>query len=109
MPTVAAAEVADELPANTTLLDVREDDEWAAGHAPNALHIPLGDLAARLGELPADNALYVVCRGGGRSARATAFLNANGWDATNVGGGMGAWHAAGKPMTAETGADPTVI
>ena len=104
-----AAEVADELPANTTLLDVREDDEWAAGHAPNALHIPLGDLAARLGELPADNALYVVCRGGGRSARATAFLNANGWDATNVGGGMGAWHAAGKPMTAETGADPTVI
>lgn len=109
MPTVAATEVADELPANTTLLDVREDDEWAAGHAPNALHIPLGDLAARLGELPADNALYVVCRGGGRSARATAFLNANGWDATNVGGGMGAWHAAGKPMTAETGADPTVI
>ncbi|HEY4455448.1 MAG TPA: rhodanese-like domain-containing protein [Pseudonocardiaceae bacterium] len=109
VPTVTVAEVADELPATTTLLDVREDDEWAAGHAPDALHIPLGDLAARLGELPADNSLYVVCRSGGRSARATAFLNANGWDATNVGGGMGAWQAAGKPMTAETGADPTVI
>lgn len=109
MPTVTVAEVADELPDATTLLDVREDDEWAAGHAPEALHIPLGDLAARLGELPADNSLYVVCRGGGRSARATAFLNANGWDATNVDGGMRAWAAAGKPMAAETGADPTVI
>jgi rhodanese-related sulfurtransferase len=109
VPTVTVAEVADELPDTTTLLDVREDDEWQAGHAPNALHIPLGDLAARLAELPADNSLYVVCRSGGRSARATAFLNANGWEATNVGGGMGAWQAAGKPMAAETGADPTVI
>jgi rhodanese-related sulfurtransferase len=109
VPTVTVTEVADELPASTTLLDVREDDEWAAGHAPDALHIPLGELAARLGDLPEDNALYVICRSGGRSARATAFLNANGWDATNVDGGMGAWQAAGKPMTAETGADPTVI
>jgi rhodanese-related sulfurtransferase len=109
VPTVTVAEVANELPDTATLLDVREDDEWAAGHAPEALHIPLGDLAARLGELPADNSLFVVCRGGGRSARATAFLNANGWDATNVEGGMRAWEAAGKPMAADTGADPTVI
>ena len=109
MPTVTVADLADEQPDSTTLLDVREDDEWAAGHAPDALHIPLGDLAARLGELPEDNTLYVVCRGGGRSARATAFLNANGWDATNVEGGMRAWEAAGKPMAADTGADPTVI
>ena len=110
VPTVTVADLADELPANTTLLDVREDDEWQAGHAPQALHIPLGDLAARLGELPADNPLYVVCRGGGRSSRATAYLNANGWDATNVDGGMRAWQAAGRPMTGETpGAEPTVI
>jgi rhodanese-related sulfurtransferase len=110
VPSVTVADVADELPANTTLLDVREDDEWQAGHAPNALHIPLGELAARLGELPADNTLYVVCRAGGRSARATAYLNANGWDATNVDGGMQSWQAAGKPMTGETpGAEPTVI
>jgi rhodanese-related sulfurtransferase len=107
---VAVAEVADELPEATTLLDVREDDEWAAGHAPEALHIPLGELAARLGELPENNTLFVVCRSGGRSARATTFLNANGWDATNVAGGMSAWAAAGKPMVGETpGAEPTVI
>jgi rhodanese-related sulfurtransferase len=110
VPTVTVADVADELPEATTLLDVREDDEWEAGHAPNALHIPLGDLAARLAELPEDNSLFVVCRGGGRSARATAYLNANGWDATNVDGGMRAWQAAGKPMVGETaGAEPTVI
>jgi rhodanese-related sulfurtransferase len=110
VPSVTVAEVANELPSTTTLLDVREDDEWAAGHAPSALHIPLGELAGRLGELPADNSLYVICRSGGRSARATAFLNANGWDATNVEGGMGAWHAAGKPMAGENpGAEPTVI
>src|SRR6202012_3798379 len=62
VPSVTVAEVADELPGTTTLLDVREDDEWAAGHAPNAVHIPLGELAARLGELPEDNAVFVVCR-----------------------------------------------
>lgn len=110
VPSVTVTEVADELPGTTTLLDVREDDEWTAGHAPNALHIPLGELAARLGELPEDNAVFVVCRAGGRSARATAYLNANGWDATNVEGGMQAWQAAGKPMVGETaGAEPTVI
>jgi rhodanese-related sulfurtransferase len=110
VPTVTVADVADELPEATTLLDVREPDEWQAGHAPNAVHIPLGDLAARLGDLPADNSLFVVCRAGGRSARATAYLNANGWDATNVEGGMQAWQAAGKPMVGEApGAEPTVI
>lgn len=99
----------DQIPADVTLLDVREDDEWAAGHAPEALHIPMGELAGRLGELPADQDVYVVCRGGGRSARATAYLNGNGWDAVNVDGGMRSWEAAGKPMVSETEADPEVI
>jgi rhodanese-related sulfurtransferase len=110
VPTVTVADVADELPEATTLLDVREDDEWQAGHAPEALHIPLGELAARLGELPAEDSVFVVCRGGGRSARATAYLNANGWDASNVDGGMRALQAAGKPMVGESpGVEPTVI
>lgn len=96
------------LPEDVTLLDVREPDEWAAGHAPDAVHIPMGDLAARLDDLPPDNEVYVVCRSGGRSARVTAYLNANGWDAKNVDGGMQSWAAAGRPMTADSGA-PTVI
>jgi rhodanese-related sulfurtransferase len=105
VPTVTVA----DLPDGVALLDVREDDEWAAGHAPDAQHIPLGELAGRLGELP-DGAVYVVCRSGGRSARATAYLNENGWDAHNVEGGMKSWHAAGRPMVGEQpGADPEVI
>ncbi|AHH93479.1 rhodanese-like domain-containing protein [Kutzneria viridogrisea] len=106
VPTVAV----EELPEDAVLLDVREDDEWQAGHAPEALHIPLGDLTARLAEVPQDNEVYVICRSGGRSARATAYLNQNGWDATNVAGGMGAWAATGRTMVGEhDGVEPEVI
>jgi rhodanese-related sulfurtransferase len=110
VPTVSVPELADQLPANSVLLDVREDDEWAAGHAPDAVHIPLGEIAGRLDELPADSSLFVVCRAGGRSARATAYLNANGWDATNVAGGMQSWAQHGRPLACELpGADPEII
>jgi rhodanese-related sulfurtransferase len=87
-----------QLPADATLLDVREQDEWDAGHAPGAVHIPLPELAERLGEVPDGEPLYVVCRSGGRSARATQFLNVQGWDAVNVQGGMTAWAATGRPV-----------
>lgn len=110
VPSITVADLPAELPAGATLLDVREDDEWAAGHAPQALHIPMGELPSRLDELPADGNVYVVCRGGGRSARATVWLNANGWDAVNVDGGMKSWHAAGRQMVGDVpGAEPEVI
>jgi rhodanese-related sulfurtransferase len=110
VPNVPVTDVPEELSGPTLLLDVREDDEWAAGHAPNALHIPMGELAARLAELPADGEVYVVCRSGGRSARVTGYLNQNGWDARNVDGGMQAWAVAGRQMVAEQpGAQPQVI
>ena len=98
-----------DLPADAVLLDVREDDEWQAGHAPDAVHIPMTELADRLDDLPEATPLYVICRSGGRSARVTGYLNANGWDAVNVAGGMGAWSAAGRPMTSETDGEPEVI
>jgi rhodanese-related sulfurtransferase len=97
-----------ELPADAVLLDVREDDEWEAGHAPGAVHIPLAQVPSRLDELPPDDDVYVICRSGGRSAQAAAWLNRNGYDATNVTGGMGAWLEAGRPMESETGATPIV-
>lgn len=110
VPTVSVPELAEQLPANAILLDVREDDEWAAGHAPEALHIPLGEIAGRLADLPADTNLYVVCRLGGRSARATAYLNDNGWDAVNVAGGMRSWAEHGRPLVGEVpGAEPEII
>lgn len=106
MPDVPAVAPSD-VPPDAVLLDVREDGEWVAGHAPRALHIPLGSVTSRLGELP-EGDLYVVCRSGGRSAQAVAWLNRNGYDATNVAGGMGAWQEAGLPMVSETGGDPFV-
>ena len=105
IPTVPAADV----PEDAVLLDVREDDEWAAGHAEGATHIPMGDVPARLGDVPEADPLYVVCRSGGRSARVVAWLARNGYDAVNVGDGMGGWEAAGRPMVSETGRPPTVV
>jgi rhodanese-related sulfurtransferase len=93
IPTVDPREVVDEV-----LLDVREPDEWAAGRAPNAVHIPLYELPERFGEIPAGRPLSVVCRVGARSAQATAWLLAQGVDARNVAGGMLAWAALGLPV-----------
>jgi rhodanese-related sulfurtransferase len=104
VPEIPAAAV----PEGAWLLDVREDDEWAAGHAPDAAHIPLGQLGARTGELPADQEIYVICRSGHRSGRATQALNGAGWRAVNVAGGMQDWAAAGRPMTTDSGAPPYV-
>lgn len=98
-----------ELPSGAVLLDVREDDEWAAGRAPGAVHLPMTQLADRLDEIPDGDPLYVICRSGGRSARVTAYLNSQGWDSVNVAGGMGSWANAGKPMIADGDAAPKVL
>ena len=108
MPNQVPSVPATELPEDAVILDVREDDEWMHGHIDGATHIVMHEVPARLEDLPEGDSLYVTCRGGGRSARVAAWLNANGFDAVNVAGGMGAWEAAGLPMVSETGADPFV-
>ena len=97
------------VPHDARILDVREHDEWEAGHVAGALHIPLAELPARLAELDPEKDLHVICRSGGRSQRAAEWLEGNGYTAINVSGGMGAWLEAGKPMVSETGAEPTVL
>lgn len=92
-----------EVPAGAYLLDVREPEEWEAGHAPGAVHIPLGELGARYTELASDRPLYVICRSGNRSAYAAHALADAGWDASNVADGMVGWQAAGLPMTCQSG------
>jgi rhodanese-related sulfurtransferase len=104
LPELPAVAVPDE----AWLLDVREDDEWAAGHVPGSTHIPMGQLGARTGELPSDAEIYVICRTGTRSARVTQALNGAGWQALNVAGGMRDWAAAGRPMVTDSGATPFV-
>jgi rhodanese-related sulfurtransferase len=74
------------------LLDVREADERAVAQVAGSAWIPMGQVPQRLAELPADQAIYVMCHHGGRSRRVTRFLNENGFpSATNVAGGIHAW------------------
>lgn len=93
VPAVTADQVAARLQCGQApvLLDVREAEEWAAGHIPGAVWIPLGELPQRLAELPKDREIVCVCRSGHRSEMATLLLRAHGFDARNLTGGMLNW------------------
>lgn len=91
------------------LLDVREDDEWQAGHIEGAQHIPLGELGARLAELPSDKTIVAVCRSGGRSGAAVRGLRQLGRAAENLDGGVTAWTRAGLPLVDASGRPGRVI
>ena len=108
IPTVAISGVPDPLPADLAVLDVREPVEWAHGHIEGAVHIPLGELTQRLDEVPEGQTL-VVCKVGGRSGQAVAWLAQQGREVVNLDGGMLDWEAAGRPMVSETGQDPQVV
>ena len=91
------------------LLDVREDDEWQAGHIDGAQHIPLGQLGQRIGELPAGRTIVAVCRSGARSAAAVRGLRQMGHVAENLDGGVTAWSRAGLPLVDGAGRQGRVI
>ncbi len=109
VPTVTADQVPVPVPEQLVVLDVREDDEWQAGHIEGAVHIPLSELPARATEIGGAGQVLCVCKGGGRSARATVLLRHSGVEAVNLDGGMHGWAAAGHPMVSETGQAPEVI
>ena len=87
------------------LLDVREEDEWSAGHASDAVHIPMGSVSDRVTEIPSDRTVVCICRVGGRSGAVAAALAGAGYDVRNVDGGMLAWEAASYPVISGSG-DP---
>ena len=87
------------VPDDAFVLDVREPDEWSAGHVEGALHIPMGQVQTRLEEIPQDRRVVVVCRSGGRSARVTGYLRQQGYDVVNLDGGLSAWQAASRHLT----------
>lgn len=88
--------------AGATVVDVRESDEYAAGHVPGAQLLPLSVLPVRMQDLPRSEPVFVVCQSGGRSAQAAQLLGQAGLDVRNVVGGTSAWVSSGRPV--ETGA-----
>lgn len=108
IPALTADEAAARLDADGVVLDVREADEWHAGHVDGSTWIPMNDLSARQGELPEGKHLVVVCHSGGRSARVTQALVAAGYDASNLVGGLLAWAESGRPLVTDDGSPGTV-
>ncbi|NOK61356.1 MAG: rhodanese-like domain-containing protein [Chloroflexi bacterium AL-W] len=81
------------------VLDVREVDEYTAGHIPGVTHIPMNDVPARLEEIPTDKTVIVTCRSGNRSSQITTFLQDQGYtNIHNMQGGILAWQEAGYPV-----------
>lgn len=88
---------------DAVLLDVREPEEWQAGHAAAAKHLPISELRDRLAEVPQDRPLLAVCRSGNRSSQVAAALAQLGYEIDNVQGGMKAWVKAGLPLEPHDG------
>jgi rhodanese-related sulfurtransferase len=93
---VSVDELESALQSGAPLIDVREVDEYLAGHVPGAVLIPLASVPLALDQFPADRPAYVICRSGARSHRACEFLLDNGLNAVNVAGGTLAWISSGR-------------
>ena len=84
---------------NVFLLDVREPDEYASGHIAGITLIPMGEVAARLSELPKDKEIIITCRTGTGSGQVADFLREQGFtNVHNMEGGIVAWEEAGYPV-----------
>lgn len=108
IPEIDVAGLARACQDGAPVIDVREADEFASARVPGALHIPLGEVPERVGEVPRGGTVYVVCARGGRSAKAVEHYRAQGIDAVNVAGGTIGWIDAGLPVEpgAGSGAGP---
>jgi rhodanese-related sulfurtransferase len=108
-PQISPADAVELLNGDAVLLDVREQHEWDAGHAPQARHLAMSELADRISEIPPDAAVICICHAGGRSAAVSDALTRAGFNALNVEGGMAAWEAGGLPVIDHAGNPGAVI
>lgn len=109
VPQISVADALLRQQDQAIVLDVRNDDEYHAGHAPGSISIPLGDLPARHEELDKSQAIVVICRGGTRSQKAAELLTELGYCAVNTTGGMSAWEAAGNDVVRLDGTRGTIM
>ena len=105
---VDVAEARRRQESGAVLLDVRNPDEWAAGRVDGSTWIPMNEVTARQDELPRDQEIVVVCAVGARSAKVAQALNAWGFTAANLAGGLAAWTEAGHPLVTDDGSPGTV-
>ena len=84
---------------NVSVVDVRELDEYVSGHVPGAIHIPLATIPLRFSELDKGVTQYLICEAGGRSAKAGAYLEQQGFEVVNIAGGTGELRMMGTPLT----------
>jgi rhodanese-related sulfurtransferase len=83
------------------VLDVREIEEWAEGHVPNAHHIPMNEVSEQLDKLDDGARIFVICRSGKRSLSVADFLESQGYDVVSVAGGTLAWSESGRELSFE--------
>ena len=109
VPAVSAEKAMEMLKDGAVLIDIREMDEWSAGHAPMAIHVPMGDLGAKATEFTTTSPTLFICRSGRRSDHAVGALVKAGYHAINLDGGMQAWKQAGGAVVRDDGSTGTVI
>lgn len=98
-------ETARALENGAVVVDVREPQEYAAGHVPGARNIPMGRLTARAHELDLGSPVHLICASGNRSSAMVDLLAAQGFDAVNVAGGTAGWITSGRPVVRGAEAD----
>ncbi len=98
MREISINDMAQALSDGATVVDVREAGEYAEGHVPGVVHIPMGHLPSRITELDKGEPVYVICASGNRSAAMSDFLVAAGFQAASVAGGTAAWARAGRAI-----------
>lgn len=95
---VTVSELNSAVKEEAVVVDVREPNEYAAGHVPGAVLMPLATLPLKHTELPKGETLYLICQTGGRSFTAATWLAQQGYDVRNVTGGTSDWIANGFPI-----------
>jgi rhodanese-related sulfurtransferase len=95
---ISVDELAESLASGSRLVDVREQDEFDAGHVPGAVHVPLATVADHVEQFRGVGPTFVICRSGARSMRACEFLADRGVEVANVAGGTMAWLLSGREV-----------
>lgn len=98
MREVSTSAFASARAAVTVTIDVREPDEYLAGHVPGVRLMPMGEVPFRLAELPRTGPVFVICQSGNRSQAIADLLVRQGLDARSVAGGTSAWESLGYPV-----------